>query len=177
MAAVGVASIRVRARRRRNRYRARTVRTGSLPGVTMSDTGILELQRLLRRAVSQSDMASMRGVLERLLSQGPEGLSPEAEYAIRSPEMPQSGERIRGREAMRRMQETYPVPPHITVRRVTGEGRVWVLEGVNDYAGDIWHVVVVLELDEDGLIVRDTRYYGHVFPPEPSRAALVEPLD
>ncbi|MCP3757033.1 hypothetical protein [Streptomyces sp. TBY4] len=146
-----------------------------------SESGLAELRELLHRAVVHSDAEAMRTAVDRLFSQGPEGLSAAAEYAIRSPdyvmEMPQSRERIRGREAMRRMQETYPVPPAITVRRVTGAGRVWVMEGINDYAGDVWHVVLVLELDETGRIVRDTRYYGRPFPPDPSRAALVDPLE
>jgi hypothetical protein len=44
-------------------------------------------------------------------------LSAEAEYELRHPdyvdyvmEMPQSGERIRGRESMRAFQEAYPIP-------------------------------------------------------------------
>src|ERR687890_717856 len=44
-----------------------------------------------------------------------EHLSAEAEYELRHPdyvmEMPQSGERIRGRDAMRAFQEAYPNPP------------------------------------------------------------------
>ena len=43
-------------------------------------------------------------------------LSPEEEYEIRHEdyvmEMPQSGERIRGREKMREFQEAYPNPPN-----------------------------------------------------------------
>ena len=52
-------------------------------------------------------------------------LSPEAEYEIRHEdyvmEMPQSGERIRGRENMREFQETFADhsnPPTIRLRRV-----------------------------------------------------------
>jgi hypothetical protein len=52
-------------------------------------------------------------------------LSPEAEYEIRYEdyvmEMPQSGERIRGRENMREFQETFADhsnPPTIHLRRV-----------------------------------------------------------
>ncbi|WP_223837535.1 hypothetical protein [Streptomyces venezuelae] len=147
----------------------------------MSDEEIAEVRELLRRAVTRNDASAMRTAMGRLFDGGPEALSPTTEYELRHPdyvmEMPQSGERIRGREAMRRMQEGYPVPPTITVRRVTGAGPVWVLETVNDYAGDIWHAVVVFELDQEGRILRDTRYYGRPFPPEDSRAALVERMD
>jgi hypothetical protein len=40
-----------------------------------------------------------------------------------------------------------------------GSNGVWVVEGVTDYDGDLWHVVLILELDEEGRIRRDTRYY------------------
>jgi len=67
-------------------------------------------------------------------------LSPEEEYEIRhedyTMEMLQSGERIRGREKMRKFQEAYPNPPSIQVHRVLVRDGLWVLEGVNDYGGD-----------------------------------------
>jgi hypothetical protein len=49
-------------------------------------------------------------------------LSFEEEYEIRHEdyvmEMPQSGERIRGRQKMREFQEAYPNPPSMRLRRV-----------------------------------------------------------
>ena len=55
-------------------------------------------------------------------------LSAAEEYLLRHPdyvlEMPQSLERVRGRDAMRSMQEAFPVPPDLTLRRVLGSGRV-----------------------------------------------------
>ena len=81
------------------------------------------------------------------------GLSAEEEYLVRHPdyvmEMPQSQERIRGREAMRSMQETFPVPPKVTLRRVLGSGRVWVIEGLNGYDGDVWNIALIWELDDE----------------------------
>lgn len=91
--------------------------------------------------------------------------------------MPQSNERIRGRDAMRAMQESFPNPPDIQLRRVHGSGRTWVVEGVNDYGADVWNVVLVLELDEDGRITRDTRYYAQHSDPPPWRSAWVEPIE
>ena len=133
----------------------------------MSESEVLDL---FRRAVADDDPVAMRAGLDRVLGlTSGTGLSAEEEYRVRHPdyvmEMPQSGERIRGREAMRAMQEAFPTPPQLTVRRVVGAGRVWVLEGVNDYGGDVWHVALVLEFDADGRIVRDTRYYAQ--PVEP----------
>ena len=91
-------------------------------------------------------------------------------------EMPQSGERIRGREAMRAMQEAFPTPPRSTVRRVVGAGRVRVLGGVDDDDGDVRHVALVLEFDDDGRIVRDTRYYAQPVEPSAWRTPWVEPI-
>lgn len=46
-----------------------------------------------------------------------------------------------------------------------------VVEGVNDYGdGDTWHVVLVLELADDGRMLRDTRYYAKPFDPPDWRA-------
>lgn len=39
-------------------------------------------------------------------------------------------------------------------------------DAVNDYSWDIWNVVLIRELDEDGMILRDTRnYWWHSDPP------------
>lgn len=137
-----------------------------------------DIQYLLRQAVRTSDPAVMRQAIGRLLAGGPDASSAEAEYKTRHEdfvmEMPQSGERIRGREAMQSMQEAFPTPPTISVRRVLGSNGIWVLEGVNDYKQDIWHVVVILELDPDGRILRDTRYYAKPFDAPQWRAAWVE---
>ncbi len=140
-----------------------------------------EVRELFQRAIADNDAAAMREGIERLFGLTGGGLSPEAEFRLRHVdyvmEMPQSGERIRGRDAMRAMQEAFPVPPSITLRRVVGSGQVWVVEGMNDYAGDTWHVVVVLELDSEGSIIRDTRYYTQQSEAPDWRAAWVESID
>jgi ketosteroid isomerase-like protein len=110
-----------------------------------------------------------------------EHLSAEAEYELRHPdyvmEMPQSGERIRGREAMRAFQEAYPNPPTIQPRRVVGSGDVWVIEARSDYGeGGVFHVVMIVEF-RDGRIWRDTRYYAEPFDPPAWRARWVEPIE
>ena len=90
-------------------------------------------------------------------------------------EIPQSNERIR--DAMRAMQESFPSPPDVRLRRVHGSGRTWIVERVNDYDGDVWNVVLILEPDEDGLIVRDTRYYGQRSDPPQRRSPWVELIE
>ena len=43
------------------------------------------------------------------------------------------------------------------VNRVSGTGRSWLIEGINDYGGgDIWRVVVALEFASDGRMLSDT---------------------
>lgn len=141
-----------------------------------------EVVALFRQAIAHDDEVAMRQGIEHLLglSDGG-GLSPAQEYAVRHPdyvmEMPQSNERIRGRDAMRAMQEAFPTPPRVRLRGVHGSGRTWVVEGVNDYGGDVWHVVLILKLDQDGLILRDTRYYGLPADPPDWRSAWVEPIE
>ena len=63
--------------------------------------------------LEELDEQQVRRFLAELFSD----LSAEAEYNVRREdyvmEMPQSGERIRGREKMRQLQEDYPAPPTI----------------------------------------------------------------
>jgi hypothetical protein len=142
----------------------------------------IEVRALFRRAIAHNDDVAMREGIEQMLGLNDGGaLSAEQEFMLRHcdyvMEMPQSNERIRGRDAMRAMQEAFPTPPEIRLRRVHGSGRTWIVEGVNDYDGDVWNVVLILELDEDGLIVRDTRYYGHRSDPPHWRSPWVEPIE
>jgi hypothetical protein len=107
-------------------------------------------------------------------------LSPEEEYELRDEayvmEMPQSGERIRGRDNMRAFQEAYPDPPTIELRRLVVRDGLWVAELFSDYSGRKFHAVVILEL-RDGKIARDTRYYAEPFEPPVWRTRWVERMD
>jgi hypothetical protein len=109
-----------------------------------------------------------------------EHLSAEAEYELRHQdyvmEMPQSGERIRGRENMRSMQENYPGPPSIALRRVVGAGDLWAVEMRSDYDGRIYHVVMIVEFRE-GKILHETRYYADPFEAPEWRAQWVESME
>ncbi len=107
-------------------------------------------------------------------------LSAQEEYELRHEdyvmEMPQSGESIRGRQRMRQFQEAYPTPPSIQLRRVLVRDGLWVVEGVNDYGGQIFTVVLIIEL-RDGKMWRDRRYYGEPFEAPEWRAQWVEQMD
>lgn len=139
-----------------------------------------EVLTLFRRAIDTDDATAMREGLERLLTAAG-GLSASDEFGLRHQdhvmEIPQSGERNRGRDKMRAMQESFPgPPPTITINRVTGANRSWLIEGVNDYGeGDVWHVVLVMEFASDGLMLRDTWYYAKDFDPPGWRAQFTDP--
>jgi hypothetical protein len=126
--------------------------------------------------------AVKRGIIERMFTdEGLLALDAQAEHDIRHVDvvidMPQSGERIIGRDRMRAMQEAFPTPPRGTVRRVVGSGDLWVVEGVNDYGnGDIWTFVDIIEFEGD-LIKRETRYYGKNFDPPAWRTEWVSTMD
>jgi hypothetical protein len=71
-----------------------------------------------------------RAIIESLFGEQHLRLDAAAEYDLRHEdhvmEMPQSGERIRGRDNMRAMQEAYPNPPDAVMRRITRE--TWALQ-------------------------------------------------
>jgi hypothetical protein len=92
-------------------------------------------------------------------------------------EMPQSGERIRGRDNLRAYRDAYPNLPTIQLRRVVGAGDVWVVEAHNDYGdGQLYHVIDIVEY-RDGKIWRETRYYAEPFQAPQWRAQWVEPTE
>ncbi len=118
----------------------------------------------------------------RLLTELTSDLSPEEEYRIRHPEdylmeMPQLGERIRGRQNIRAFQDAFPyhsTPPSIRIRRVLVRDGLWVVESVTDYGGEqLFHGAAILESKGDK-IWRDTRYFAAPFEAPRWRAQWVE---
>ena len=111
-------------------------------------------------------------------------LSAEKEYELRHDdyvmEMPQSGERIRGRENMRAFQESFGDHgdlPSIRLRRVIVRENLWVAESAVNYGeGRVLHGAAILEL-KDGKIWRDTRYFAEPFEAPEWRAGLVERME
>ncbi len=134
----------------------------------MNDRGVPNLEEM--------DEQQVRRFLTELLPK----LSPKEEYELRHEdyvmEMPQSGERIRGRQNMREFQEAYPNPPSMQLRRVIVRKGLWVVEIFSDYGGRAYDVVLILELRE-GKIFRDTRYYAEPFEAPEWRARWVEPIE
>ena len=107
-------------------------------------------------------------------------LDPDVEYELRHPdfvaEMPQSSERIRGRDNMRAMQRAFPPThtPTFRVRRMTGAAEVWTVEATGDYGGEIYLVVAIFEFRGGKIIIRETRYYPQPFEPPTRRSQWVE---
>ncbi len=90
---------------------------------------------------------------------------------------PQSGERVRGKTACLNIARNYPGgTPQIRLGRISGADDHWVVEGTSRYPdGTDWHMVAVLEL-RDGLIARETDYFGPAYPAPEWRSQWVEPL-
>ena len=130
---------------------------------------MLDLEKLDRREAHRF----LAGLLSRL--------DPEEEYEARHREdfvmeMPQSGERFRGRENLRAMQEAYPLtsPPTVRLRRVLVREGLWTAEGSIDYGdGPVLDVVMILEL-RDGRMWRDRWYFPEPFEALGWRAQWVE---
>jgi hypothetical protein len=86
---------------------------------------------------------------------------------------PQSGERIRGRRNIQESRHVQPNKKHFAISRIVGSGNLWVSELVLTYDDQPSYVVSVMEF-EDGLVVRETQYFGDPFKPGPTRSHLVE---
>jgi len=93
-------------------------------------------------------------------------------------EWPQSGERIRGRDNAKAINDNYPAMtgtrPRLNLRRVSGEGAHWVVEGTIDYGdGTPVSYVAVTEL-RGGRIATMTEYFGNPFEAPAWRKPWVE---
>jgi hypothetical protein len=134
----------------------------------------------------EPDLAAMNEQeATRFLTELASALSPEGEYRTRHPEdyvmeMPQSGERFRGRESVKAFQEAFTensAPPKIRIRRVLVRDGLWVVESVVDYGGErVMQGVAILEF-KDGKIWRDRRYFAETFEAPEWRAHLVERME
>jgi hypothetical protein len=59
------------------------------------------------------------------------------------------------------------------VRRIIGNGDLWVTEFVLTYDGQPSYTVSTMEF-KDGKVAHETQYFGDAFEPGPSRAQWVE---
>jgi hypothetical protein len=86
---------------------------------------------------------------------------------------PQSGERIRGRRKIQESRHVQPNEKRFTVSRIVGAGDLWVSEIVITYDDKPFYVVSIMEF-EDGLVARETQYFGNPFTPGATRSQLIE---
>ena len=89
-------------------------------------------------------------------------------------EIPQSRERIRGRERYLRFNREFPGDWHLTPKRVVAEGGsgvCWFGWRVGDESAD---AVVFLTVDTDGLVTEVTDFWPEPYDPPTGREHLVE---
>jgi ketosteroid isomerase-like protein len=96
-------------------------------------------------------------------------------------EWPQSGERIRGKDAMARMNEQYEgatgTSPKMTLRRILSEGDLGVVEGTIDYGDGTPVSYVGIAEFRDGKVGRLTEYFANPFEAPEWRRPFVERMD
>ena len=88
---------------------------------------------------------------------------------------PQSGERIRGRHNIQASRTAQPNTKRFTVRRMVGEGDLWITELVMTYDSQPFYVVSIMEF-EGAQVVHETQFFSDAFQPGPSRAQWVEQM-
>ncbi len=111
-------------------------------------------------------------------------------------EWPQSGERVRGDDNWRAIDEAFPgghpdvrhahvvgsedrwvMTPAFTFQRMVGSGQFWWADGDITYAnGETWKVVILLEV-LDRQIHREVVFYAEPFEAPEWRASYVERMD
>jgi SnoaL-like domain len=103
----------------------------------------------------------------------------DAEHAIYADDAildyPQSGERFRGRSRIQAQRGGHPAERHFTIRRILGDGDLWVSECVITYDGVPTNSLSVMEMT-DGFVTHETQYFADPFPASPDRAALAEQI-
>jgi len=88
-------------------------------------------------------------------------------------EYPQSGEIIRGRQNLQALRSHHPGRPSgFTVRRIVGEGNLWVSEYMINYGDKRAFSVSIMEF-RDGKVSHETQYFADPFEAPSWRAQWV----
>jgi SnoaL-like domain len=89
---------------------------------------------------------------------------------------PQSGERIVGRKNLQALRSHHPGKPSgFKVRRIVGEGELWVTEYIITYQGRPAFTVSIMEF-RDGKVVYETQYFADPFESPAWRSQWVEKM-
>ena len=91
-------------------------------------------------------------------------------------EYPQSGERTRGRNNIKNQRASQPSNKRFTVRRIIGNGELWVTEFILTYDGKASYTVSIMEFRDDK-VARETQYFADPFVAPAFRAQWVERMD
>ena len=91
-------------------------------------------------------------------------------------EYPQSGERIYGKCNLYELRAHYPSKLSFKIRRVLGEGCVWITEYVITYDKHPVNIVSIMEF-RDGKVARETHYFAEPFEPPEWRAQWVKRIE
>lgn len=123
------------------------------------------------------DMQSIRSAIDRHWAASTAG-DQVAEHEIYHEdavcEYPQSGEIIRGRHNLQALRSHHPGKPSgFVVRRIVGEGNVWVSEYEINYQGKRAYTVSIMVFHE-GKVVHETQYFADPFDAPAWRAEWVD---
>ena len=89
---------------------------------------------------------------------------------------PQSGERILGRSNLQALRSHHPGRPSgFTVRRMLGNGNLWITEYTITYEGRSAYTVSIMEF-RDGKVVHETQYFADPFDAPAWRRQWVQPI-
>jgi hypothetical protein len=78
-------------------------------------------------------------------------------------DFPQTGERLSGRDVVRAFEESHDAGGAFELTRLTGEGDVWVAEGLMRSEGGVTYVVSISEL-KDGRVAHSIDYFASPMP-------------
>jgi hypothetical protein len=126
-----------------------------------------EMEQRIRQIYESGDMEALARALDEMV----------AEDVVQ--EWPQSGERIRGRDNVRAINEHYPestgTSPKTALRRILEPGKAWTIESVIDYGDGVpVSLVSIIETNSEGKIARTTDYFASPFEAPEWRKQWVE---
>jgi hypothetical protein len=91
-------------------------------------------------------------------------------------EYPQSGERTCGRSNILNQRSRQPNKKRFSIRRIIGNGDLWVTEFILTYDGKPSYTVSIMEFSRDK-VARETQYFADPFVAPEYRAQWVERMD
>jgi ketosteroid isomerase-like protein len=90
---------------------------------------------------------------------------------------PQSGERIRGRVNLQALRGHHPDKPSgFDVKRIQGEGNLWITEYMISYQAQAAFTVSVMEF-RDGKVIHETQYFSSPFEAPAWRSQWVQQMN